>query len=383
MLFNTRLLARQLAASLLRSAGTDARLTARRWKTLVITLVILAGVKIAFLVAALLDDLFFPGWRRQPVDRPVFVIGNFRSGTTFLHRLLARDGRHFTAMETWEIYAAPTVSQRKLMRGLAMADRFIGAPLHRLLRLWEQRTLERIPLHRVAIHEPEEDEGLMLHIWSSLFLWFLFPLPGVPLRYQRFDQEVPLPEKRRIMRFYRRSIQRHLYAHGGHRRYLAKNPSASPRLATLHEAFPDARFIYIARNPLQMLPSKLAWFAFCFHYFNDPLRSFPYRDEVVEMALHWYTYPVQWIEQRPQSGMILRFDDLVEETPAVLRRIYDRLEIPLSDELFARMVAVAAEAHRTAPHHDHSLHKWGLSEDAVRARFAGVLRRFAFETDLV
>ena len=36
------------------------------------------------------------GHRKQPIDRPIFIIGNPRSGTTFLHRLLARcrgDGR--------------------------------------------------------------------------------------------------------------------------------------------------------------------------------------------------------------------------------------------------------------------------------------------------
>lgn len=35
-----------------------------------------------------LDHLIYPGFRRIPLDRPVFIIGNPRSGTTFLHRFL-------------------------------------------------------------------------------------------------------------------------------------------------------------------------------------------------------------------------------------------------------------------------------------------------------
>ena len=39
-----------------------------------------------------LDYVFYPSHRKQPIDRPIFIIGNPRSGTTFLHRLPARGG---------------------------------------------------------------------------------------------------------------------------------------------------------------------------------------------------------------------------------------------------------------------------------------------------
>ena len=39
-----------------------------------------------------LDRIAFPGYRQQPIDRPIFIVGNPRSGTTFLHRLLLGAG---------------------------------------------------------------------------------------------------------------------------------------------------------------------------------------------------------------------------------------------------------------------------------------------------
>jgi hypothetical protein len=39
-----------------------------------------------------LDRVFFRGYRKQPIDRPIFIVGNPRSGTTFLHRLLLGSG---------------------------------------------------------------------------------------------------------------------------------------------------------------------------------------------------------------------------------------------------------------------------------------------------
>ena len=40
------------------------------------------------------DEIFFPGYRKQPVEKPLFIVSNFRSGSTFVQRTLARDQIH-------------------------------------------------------------------------------------------------------------------------------------------------------------------------------------------------------------------------------------------------------------------------------------------------
>src|SRR4029450_8548812 len=64
--------------------------------------------------------------------------------------------------------------------------------------------------------------------------------------------------KQRTMKFYKSMLQRHMYA-TGKKYFVAKNPAFSPKIATLLELFPDARIIYLARNPLDMLPSTVSW----------------------------------------------------------------------------------------------------------------------------
>ena len=44
----------------------------------------------------------------------------------------------------------------------------------------------------------------------------------------------------------------------GKKYFVAKNPAFSPKIATLMEFFPDARIIYLVRNPLDMLPSTIS-----------------------------------------------------------------------------------------------------------------------------
>jgi hypothetical protein len=57
-----------------------------------------------------LDDLLFPDWRAQVIDSPLFIVGNARSGTTWLHRLISLDDKTFTTMQTWEIGKGPAAS---------------------------------------------------------------------------------------------------------------------------------------------------------------------------------------------------------------------------------------------------------------------------------
>ncbi|HEY4794368.1 MAG TPA: sulfotransferase, partial [Mycobacterium sp.] len=60
-----------------------------------------------------LDHVFYPSHRKQPIDRPIFIIGNPRSGTTFLHRLLLGAG-DMAALELWEMLF-PAITARKLL----------------------------------------------------------------------------------------------------------------------------------------------------------------------------------------------------------------------------------------------------------------------------
>ena len=79
----------------------------------------------------LLDDVFFRAYRRVQITAPVFIVGNFRSGTTLLHRLLALDRERFATMKMWEILLAPSILQRKLAFLLPALDRRLGHLLHR------------------------------------------------------------------------------------------------------------------------------------------------------------------------------------------------------------------------------------------------------------
>jgi hypothetical protein len=63
-------------------------------------------------------------------------------------------------------------------------------------------------------------------------------------------------EKQRVMNFYKRCLQRHVYAYGGRKIYLSKSPSFSASVDSIYKTFPDARIIYLVRNPMEVVPSR-------------------------------------------------------------------------------------------------------------------------------
>ena len=383
MRFNYRLFYKNLLDALFAGEKEHQRLTAKRIKSLVVFAVIYIYEFFALRLFMILDDVFFPAYRREAVEKPTFIIGNFRSGTTLLQRLLARDSLNFTALETWEIYLAPTISQRKFFRGVLLAERLIGSPIKKAVNRVQEQVLDKIDFHRVGLREPEEDVGLLLYIWEGLFVWFFFPRSLSTLPYPRFDQQADPGRKRRVLSFYESMVKRHLYyhrtrrPHAPRRVFLSKNPAFSPMVASLTKRFPDARFVYMARHPVEMLPSEINWFAYCIDYFGSPTTRFPYVSEIAAMCRHWYEYPVEFLNALPpQRSFIARFDDVLADLEGLVRRIYEQFGLELSDEFLSLVHAEVEHAKRFVPRAKRSLTEVGLERDEVLEMFRDVIDRF-------
>ena len=101
----------------------------------------------------------------------VFIIGNARSGTTWLHRAVtaSKDGNDtasndtfFTTMLTWEIFFAASVTWRKLFILLHKLDGLIGSPVFSIIRFVDTTCFGSITIHPVGLFKAEEDEWIMM-----------------------------------------------------------------------------------------------------------------------------------------------------------------------------------------------------------------------------
>jgi hypothetical protein len=327
-----------------------------------------------------LDELLFPGYRCLEIREPIFIVGNPRSGTTFLHRLMAQDQMRYSTMEMWEILFAPAVVTRRAVRTMARLDRLLGGPIHKIISRMEHGWHEENVMHRVSLRAPEEDDYLLLHIWSALTAGLSAGLLEEAMPYARFDTQLPQRDRRRILDFYRGCIQRHLYAHrAAGRHYLAKNPALSPKLASVLERFPDAKIICLVRSPFEMVPSYVSMMDFSWRATGNPARDDSLRDFVVAMAQHWYRHPLEVLDALPgEQAVILRYDDLVGDPEAAVTAIYEQFGFEMTPAFVDTLRAEADRAKRYHSRHKYSLENAGLTPEQIRAEFADILTRFNF-----
>lgn len=180
-------------------------------------------------------------WKDLPVPPPLFVLGHWRSGTTHLHYLLARDDR-FACPNFYQVISPHTF--------LSTEKRFSG-PMAFLLP--EYRAYDNV---RLDLQVPCEDEFAMC-VWG-----FMSPyLTGVfPRRAAHYDQFLTfrnappqaVEEWKSIMRLYLKKL---MFRHG--KPLILKSPTHTGRIKLLLDMFPDARFVHIHRDPFTVFQSMI------------------------------------------------------------------------------------------------------------------------------
>ena len=340
MRFHYRRFLRHIKITLFESRQRGITLTPSRLLILSIFLLILTPI---FLTSALLgwalDNLLFPGYRQVTVRQPIFIIGNMRSGTTMLHRLMAQDTVNFCYLQTWELGFAPTITQRKIYTLIARIDAALGGLLARLIKSLDRRILGQIKLHPTGLFEAEEDDLLLLYVWSSSFSMGVFPFPGEILNYILPFDDLP-DERQRVMPFYKGALKRHLHHHHAEDKHiLSKNPVNSSRVDGLYETFPDARFIYLVRNPLDVVTSMGSYGRAVWINFQGAEREFPYDSYIWDTVQKWYYYTLDWLDHAPpENHVVVNFNEFTHDPRKVVTEIYQHFGLELSPDFDQTLV---------------------------------------------
>jgi len=379
MHYNFRLFWRTFYRSFFAAQNTPARLTRKRTIFLLLYYTVWPLGSLVHWFCFFLDDILFPAHKTQPIEKPLFILGNLRSGSTFLHRLLSRDSETFTSLTIWDIYLTPSVIQKKITQFFSRLDNKLGGHLHHLLYDFDRRTLGKFKIHPISFFQPEEDENILFHIWDSFWVSFLFPFMDELPNYQHFDEALPPQHKRRIMAFYKSMLQRHMYANGK-KYYVAKAPAFSAKIETLAEFFPEARIIYLARNPLDMLPSTISWINYARRVFTQPKETYLYLDEIVDFTQHWYRHPLKYLDSHPSPRhLILKYDDLIQRPEHVLHSFYEQFGYPDKpglDDIVDHAVKETLSFHSD---HVYSYEEMGFTRQQIIELYPDIFERFEFD----
>jgi len=364
--------------SLFRTKGSPARLSSKRIIFLWIIFTLYPFWQIYLRLGYYLDEVLFPAYREQKIDSPIFIVGNFRSGTTFLHHLLLRD-QGATALKTWEIFFAPSITYRKVFRAIIWVSRMVGSPVRWLVKQFNKPIESYMYMHETGIDKIEEDSHIFYHLWSSYNLFALFPFPELAEKYIYYDQQVSPEQKQSDFQYYREVLRRHLFLNKS-KRYISKNPDFSPAVKTIQEFFPDARFINIVRDPVDMVPSTINMWATHWHTFGSPKEDYPLKETLIEHARHWYTYPHQVLKSLPEDRYaVIDFSTFVANPKQVVEGVYEKFGMDITPRYAWILERETRRSRRYQSNHEYSLQEMGLDESFIHREFDPLLDRYSFQ----
>jgi len=243
---------------------------------------------------------------------PIFILGFWRSGTTFLHELLCCD-RQFGFPST---YACLNPSH------FLLSERRIGQ------RSIEERTQRPMDNMLYSWASPQEDEFALLALgapspYEALLVPSLMRNPRSLLDLSQSPAEEQVRWSSTLSYFLQ------LLTVQQAKPMVLKSPSHGFRLSSLRTLFPPARYVIIERNPYEVFASNLKLWktllgAYSLEHFSV--------EEIEEFVLAAYVLHEQAIcdgasDLDRRFLVRVRYEDLVADPVTQVARLYEELEL--------------------------------------------------------
>jgi hypothetical protein len=305
------------------------------------------------------DGRRHPEIHEEQIRRPLFITGLPRSGSTFLHTLLAQDPR-CRAPLVWEVMHPSPPPERRTYD----SDPRIGQTEQQLKWL-DVLMPEFEKYHLIHARYPQE----CIAITDHAFLSYVFETMYQVSSYRDWhDQQ----DKRPAYEFHRRFLQ-HLQWRCTGSHWVLKAPSHLMALEALLAVYPDADIVVTHRDPLKVLPSC----ASLTRVLRAPFTSRLHVDEISSEVCHRWEgstrYAMRFREEHHdlrQRFYDVQYQDLKKDPLAVVRGIYGyfgRELGPDAEEAMQRFSTVNPKDNNGV--HRYSLEEFGLDRDAERSRF--------------
>jgi glycosyltransferase involved in cell wall biosynthesis len=350
----------------------------KRWAIMLVFLPLFLTLQVMHWIGFILDELFFPSYHHINIRRPVFIIGPPRSGTTHLHRVLARDTHRFTTFSTWELFLAPSIIQKKVLRLILDLDRRLDRPLVRLVYHIEGLLLQQTDsMHPSTFKDPEEDYFLMCMTLSCSGLFLLFPTNRRFWRYAFFDKRLPERDKQLTLLFYKVCLKKHLFMATQNKRFLSKNASFNPWLEHLEQTFPDASFLVCMRDPLKNIPSMLSVANAARYAFGGPRSDPVFNEHMFRLMKHHYRVLLHVLPRLSiEKWKLVPIQQLHRQLRSCIWNIYDHLDLFIKPDFDQTLVKLDQKSRNFKSSHRYTLKHFGLDESMMK-------REFQFAQDLL
>jgi hypothetical protein len=306
----------------------------------------------------------------QPVVAPIVVTGLGRSGTTFLHELLACDPANRPPL-LWELLHTVPYDERNAQ----LCDDEIT--------LMDEMVPAFTAMHENGGRLPTECIFAFAHQFSSDLYTGLYNVADYTIWRSGQDQTP-------IYDWHRRMLQTLQWAarasHPDPTGWVLKAPSHLSNLPLVFATYPDAKVVITHRDPLRVIGSLSDLMA-TLHYMHSDHVDHAVLVEFMAMGLEMQ---MDEVTAERDSGALagdqisdVIYHDLVGDPLATVERLYAGWDLPLSDEFRANLTRylAARHTHRTTGH-DYSFADTGLDLATHRAVVAPYQERFGVRSEV-
>ncbi|SLM32704.1 Putative P-loop containing nucleoside triphosphate hydrolases [Desulfamplus magnetovallimortis] len=278
-----------------------------------------------------LDEFLYPEYKRKQV-KPVFIMGQPRSGTTFLHRTLAEDSNNFVAIRHIE-WRYPFITVQKLLNSASWAVILLQK------NYWPNSSAGKIAskMHPNKLSDWEEDgifyEECFLH---HFFIFLRFPYPHL---LDFLDNFPALPEhiQNKIILTHNRVIQKVLFLRGNeYSLYLSKEVTSHNKFPRMLEYYKNAKFIFSVRHSEDFMNSLFSLVRFSTNAKNgiDPINIPGWKEVFIQRMQRDSLLLRDLCKNRVKKEQQVRimFNHFNKNIAGSVAYIYDKLGLHISDQ---------------------------------------------------
>ncbi len=303
----------------------------------------------------------------ERVDVRFVVVGFPRTGTTLLHRILARDPRA-SSLAWWECrHPAPLPGWSAADASDVRDPRIADAEAQVAAMLAHNPALAAVhPLDALA---PDEDLMLLEHAFQSSTPAGSLNVPSYLRWHLEQDGRESYRDHARFLRFLQWQKRMRGEPVGA---FVLKAPHHMIHLDRIFEHHPNATIVQTHRDPLETLPSLASMALELRRLTSDAVDP----RECADYALTTARCRLERLERvrraMPEKRFVdVWFGDVVRDPLAVVERIYAEAGIALSPDAREAMTRfIAANGRDQRPPHGYSLGQFGFDADALRREFA-------------
>ena len=307
-----------------------------------------------------LDRIFILSLWYKKIESPIIIVGNPRSGTTFLQRFLVKNG-FGTGTQLWQMIYSSIILQKILKPFLPILEYLSPAKHH------------STDAHKTSLASVETDDASMLFRFFDGFFLYGFLLSWSEKNLFDWIDPNKRDNTKRDYRWFKSLWKRTIIASKG-KRIVAKLFSVSASSPKFIEEFPDSKILYIVRDPLSLIPSGLSLVTGVldkmFGFWNLPeskrmLFISRLYNALIELLLR---FERDWSNGNIDKSkvMIVHFDKMMNNFDELMDDII-KFTNHKSTDILLNEIKITSEQQKTfKSKHKYDLKKFGLSEDKIK-----------------